>query len=364
MIPDFEPAAPLDSAFTDAIHDVVEQFLAARGGLVSEIGAIPLLEQASAYCLGGKRLRPAFCFWSHVAAAGIPDDPGPLLRAAASLDLLHASALVHDDLIDASETRRGNPSAHVHFAQQHGQLPGQGDAVKFGGAAAILLGDLLLAWSAELYDTCGLPADVLRDALGTLHAMRAEVTCGQYLDVAAAFGMTGAADIDEQLETSRRILEFKSARYSIRRPAQIGARLGGAEPALVEALGGFGSSLGHAFQLRDDVLGVFGDPDVTGKPAGDDLREGKRTLLVLGAIKHGTPGQGRALEELLGTELDEAQVAEARTIIEETGSLAATEERIEQETSRALAALDRTPMTEQGRTALVELTDLSVKRER
>lgn len=360
MSHNFDPTRPIDQALLTMISDEIDQFFAMQQDLVSTVGAGPLLTEAITYASGGKRLRPAFAWWGFVAAAGIPDDPAPMIRAAASLDLLHASALAHDDLIDASDTRRGGPAAHKFFATAHEQAAGSGEPTKFGDAAAVLLGDLLLVWSAELFDTSGLPQASLQRALPLLHTMRSEVTCGQYLDVAAAFGMAGAGSVEEQLSVSERILEYKSARYSIRRPAQIGACLGDADDDLMAALGDFGSALGRAFQLRDDVLGVFGDPDVTGKPAGDDLREGKRTLMVLHAIADGAT----ELEAMLGTDLDDAAVDRARSLIMSSGALEATEAEITALESRARHALDSTPMTEAGREALTHLIDLSIRRER
>lgn len=363
MSPKPDPSSPVSPQFTDAIEGVLSEFLAAQSPTVRQIGAEPLLKAAVAYTSGGKRLRPAFAFWGYVAAAGLPEDPTSLLRAAASLDLLHVSALVHDDIIDASETRRGMPAAHVYYAGQHERRGGVGDAHKFGHAAAILLGDLLLMWSGQLYDDSGVPADALLRAQPLLHAMRTEVACGQYLDVAAAFGMAEAATLEEELDVSRRILEFKSARYSIMRPAQIGASIGGGDDALLNALQGFGSALGHAFQLRDDVLGIFGSPDVTGKPASGDLSEGKRTLLVLTALKHGTDDQRATLGRMLGTALDESQADVARQIIRDTGALTVTEEQISSGLGAALTALDRADLTDEGRTALSRLAELAVHRE-
>lgn len=358
-----DPATPITTQFTDAVEAALQVFLHGQTELLQRIGAQPLLTVAESYTFGGKRLRPAFAFWGYVAAAGIPSDPAPLIRAAASLDLLHVSALVHDDLIDASETRRGRPAAHIYYADQHRRRGGDADAQKFGDAASILLGDLLLMWSAELFDTSGMPVDALRRALPLLHAMRTEVAAGQYLDIAAAFGMAEAVTLEDELDVNHRILEYKSGRYSVMRPAQIGACLGDADLELLAALQSFGSSLGRAFQLRDDVLGIFGSSEVTGKPAGGDLREGKRTLLVLTALQNGDDDARRSLGELLGTDLDEAQVDLAREIIRSSGALETTEQQIAEDFDTALAALDRAAMTDEGHAALTRLAELAVHRE-
>lgn len=358
-----DPASPLSPHFTDAVEGVLREFLASQAPLVEHIGATPLMRVAESFTAGGKRLRPAFAFWGYVAAAGLPMDSASLLRAAASLDLLHVSALVHDDIIDASDTRRGMPAAHVYYADQHTSRGGINDPRKFGDAAAILLGDLLLMWSGELFDDSGLPEDALRQALPLLHAMRTEVAAGQYLDVAASFDLADAVTIEEQIEVSRRILEYKSARYSVMRPAQIGASLGGADDALLAALHKFGSALGHAFQLRDDVLGIYGAAEVTGKPEGGDITEGKRTLLVLTALQRGNEAQRATIGELLGSPLDAQQVDTARAVIRETGALEATEQAIAADLNTALRALDEADVTEEGHTALSRLAELAVHRE-
>ena len=360
-----DPAHPLGSDFLQGIQETLNSFLDQQESRVAAIGAAPMLDLARTFTSGGKRLRPAFCYWGHVAAAGHPEDPTALLRAAASLDLLHVSALVHDDLIDASETRRGVPSAHRQFAQRHRFAGGRGDGDEFGTSGAILLGDLLLIWSLELFESSGMPADAVTRARPLLEAMRTEVTCGQFLDVSAAYGVTGSDGPSDELAVARKILEYKSASYSVRRPAQAGAALGGADEELIRALGVYGSALGAAFQLRDDVLGVYGDSSVTGKPSGDDLREGKRTILLLTALERGDGTQRRGLEAMLGrADLTDEQVAEARVIIDATGALAHVEELIERGSSEALAALGGAEMTADGRTALVRLAELSVQRDR
>lgn len=360
-----DPSNPLGVDFLDGIGGAIRDFLDGQEPVVAEIGGAPMLDLARTFTAGGKRLRPAFCYWSHVAAAGPAEDATALLRASASLDLLHVSALVHDDLIDASDTRRGIPSSHRQFAARHREAGGRGDADEYGTAAAILLGDLLLVWSLELFENSGMPADGIRRARGKLAAMRTEVTAGQFLDVSAAYGVTGARTPADELADARKILEYKTASYSVRRPAQAGAALGSDNQDLQAALAGFGSALGAAFQLRDDMLGVYGDEAATGKPTGGDLREGKRTILVLTALDRGDTTQRRLLEAMLGHEdLTDEQVATAQEIIETTGARSHVEELIEEGTAAALAHLGSTEMTADGRTALTRLAELSVKRDR
>ena len=308
----------------------------------------PLLAALDALLSGGKRLRPAFCYWGWRAAGGT-DGPG-IAAAAASLELLQASALIHDDVMDSSDTRRGQPSAHRRFEALHRAQRWPGDAEAFGGGAAILLGDLCLAWSSEMFETCGLDAERRGRGRAVYDLMRTEVMCGQYLDMLE--GTRGRATV----ATALRVVEYKSAKYTIERPLHLGAVLAGARPDVTAALTGYGLPLGIAFQLRDDVLGVFGDPAATGKPAGDDLREGKRTVLIALTLERATAAQAAAVQRRLGDPaLDRPGVDELRTIIEETGGLAACEAMIERYLREAEKILDAAPVDAESRHALREL---------
>ncbi len=356
-----DPTDPLSPGLLDAVNHTLDRFLSEQAAALEEIGVTALLPVARDVVGGGKRLRPAFCYWGYVAANGRPAEPAPLLAVAASLDLLHVSALVHDDLIDDSDTRRGLPAAHKRFETLHARSGGRGDAAQFGRSAAIILGDLLLMWSIQLAESSG--AARLDDALPLLNAMRAEVTAGQYLDIAAQYQVAGASDFSEELAVAERVLEFKSARYSILRPAQIGAALGGADQRLHDALRDFGSAIGRAFQLRDDILGIFGDPAVTGKPAGGDLREGKRTVLVLKALAAAEPAAAKELTAILGAPgITDADVERAAALIDSTGARDEVESFITAGTDRAIAIVNDTPMTDEGRTALTQLALRSVRR--
>ena len=308
----------------------------------------PMLSALDALLGGGKRLRPAFCYWGWRAAGG-EDAPG-IVAAAASLELLQASALIHDDVMDSSDTRRGQPSVHRRFEALHRAQGWPGDAAAFGSGAAILLGDLCLAWSGEMFETCGLDDISRRRGREVYDLMRTEVMCGQYLDMLE--GTRGEATV----ATALRVVEYKSAKYTIERPLHLGAALAGARPDVTAALTGYGLPLGVAFQLRDDVLGVFGDPAETGKPAGDDLREGKRTVLVALSLERASAAQAAALRRRLGDpELDAAGVDELRTIIVETGGLAACEDMIGRYVEEAEAALEAAPVHDEARRALSEL---------
>ncbi len=321
--------------FRADLQTTIDDFLDEQAGRLAPLGddAARLVAEARAAVTGGKRFRAAFSYWGFRAAAREGYDERAILRAAASLELLHASALVHDDLMDASDTRRGRPATHRGFAALHREQSWPGDPEQYGAAAAILLGDLLLSWSDELLRRCGMPWDRIGPALEVLDACRSEVIAGQFLDVSVQ--ARGRATVDAAMT----VLRYKSAKYSIERPLHVGAALAGAPQEALTALSGYGLPLGEAFQLRDDLLGVFGDPATTGKPAGDDLVEGKRTVLVALALATAPTDEAARLDAALGTPVTADEVAELRGIIDRSGAHAQVEAMIDELTQRALTAL-------------------------
>ena len=308
----------------------------------------PLADALAALIAGGKRLRPAFCYWGHLGAGG--QDSDALVVAASALELFQACALIHDDVMDGSDTRRGQPAVHRRFSALHRSEGWLGDPEGFGAGAAILLGDLCLAWSDEMLTTSGLPAEALRTGVPVFAEMRSELMAGQYLDLLEQARGGGS------IERALRVLRYKSAKYTIEKPLHLGAALAGAGPDVLRALSGYGLPLGEAFQLRDDVLGVFGDPAETGKPAGDDLREGKRTVLVAMALEAADARQSAVVRRHLGDpHLGPEGVAALRAVLTETGALDRVEALVRSRTDEALAALEAGPVTGVARTALQEL---------
>jgi geranylgeranyl diphosphate synthase type I len=305
---------------------------------------------------GGKRLRAAFCYFGYLAVAGPPADEEALIKACAALEVLHASALVHDDYMDASETRRGRPSTHRAFAIQHRHSGMHGDPERYGAASAILLGDLMLSWADEMLRSCGLPEDRVAEGLAVLDHTRSEVIVGQFLDV--SIQARGHGTVEEAMN----VLRYKSAKYSVERPLHLGATLAGAGAHTLEELSEFGLPVGEAFQLRDDLLGVYGDPKETGKPAGDDLVEGKRTVLIALAVAKGSPIAAHRIDAALGRPLTETEVDEIRGLIERTGARGEVERLIEELTTRALGALDASGLAEPGRGPLHELAIAATRR--
>ncbi|GGQ60947.1 polyprenyl synthetase family protein [Couchioplanes azureus] len=304
----------------------------------------------------GKRLRPMFCYWGW-RGAGQPDGQA-IVAAAAALELFHAFALIHDDIMDGSALRRGQPTVHRHFADLHARHRWRGEAVRYGQSAALLCGDLCAAWADHMFHDCGLPVEWIHRGYRMFTAMRTEVIAGQYLDLVSGVGHGSVAG-------ALTVIRMKAARYTVTRPLQIGAGLAGAGPRLQAALQAFGDPLGDAFQLRDDVLGVFGDPAVTGKPVLDDLREGKPTAMLALARDRADRAQHARIRELFGDPgLDEAGAGELRAIIEATGARDGIEELIGRRAAAATAALDRAPLTPDARAALATLAASVVTRHR
>jgi geranylgeranyl diphosphate synthase type I len=259
--------------------------------------------------------------------------------------------------MDRSDTRRGEPAMHRRFAVHHFDAGWRGDAGQFGDSAAVLLGDLCLVWSDEMLHSSGVDADALARARAVFDEMRTEVTVGQYLDV-----LTQATG-DTSLARASKVATYKSAKYTVERPLLMGAALAGAPDAVSAAYSAYGLPLGEAFQLRDDVLGVFGDPEQTGKPAGDDLREGKRTYLVAAAFEGASLAGRAAIDARLGDpDLDGAGVAQLRDIIGESGALTRTEARITTLTEQALIALEAAPLDPDAAAVLRDLADAATRR--
>ncbi len=304
---------------------------------------------------GGKRLRPEF-LWCGWIAAGGAGDPDAVLRVGAALELIQACALIHDDVIDRSDSRRGRPSTHRAVAKRHADAGLGGDAEHYGVSAAVLLGDLALAWADDLYAAGAQALGAVDRSLPVWRSMRTEVLSGQLLDLVTTAAVS--SDPAAQASDALRINRFKTAAYTVERPLHLGAALAGAGPETVAALRAYGADVGIAFQLRDDLLGVYGDPAVTGKPAGDDLLEGKRTLLLATAR---AALSGELLAELdagIGTAgADPVRLAE---IITGTGAPETLERRIAGLVRSGLAAVEG--VNPAARDRLVELAERATAR--
>jgi len=347
----------------EAVSQRLDKFLSDQLSYASLLGPeAEMMSRAGAASLqGGKRLRARFCLtgWRAVAEASGSRDVVPTnaaIAVAAALEIFQAAALVHDDIIDNSDTRRGQPAAHRALEASHVAAGWAGDAGMFGRSGAVLLGDLLVAWSDDLLEEALVDAATAGATRRLYAQMRRDVTIGQFLDVAEESAYAVYAD-DTHAERALRVASYKSARYSIQKPLEIGAALAGADGEQLDALARFGHDVGMAFQLRDDVLGVFGDTARTGKPVGDDLREGKRTVLVAYAREALPAAARRTVDELLGDpSLDAAQIGALQNAMIDTGALARTEELIADYSRRADRALSGARL---GNAAVGELRDLA-----
>ncbi|WP_033253270.1 polyprenyl synthetase family protein [Kitasatospora phosalacinea] len=330
------PPALLEAGMVkDAVNTALEDFLRKKENDAQEPQMVRLLGRFAEFLAGGKRIRPLLCATGWRGAGGNEEDPS-LVQVAASLEMFHAFALIHDDIMDDSDTRRGLPTIHRMFAGKRGDDRTE----RFGLSVAVLLGDLAFAWSDELLHTAGLTPAQYKSVLPLIAEMRTEVMLGQYLDLRATGELSD--DVDATLTVNR----YKTAKYTIERPLHIGAALAGAGPETLAACTAYAIPLGEAFQLRDDILGVYGDVADTGKSHLDDLRAGKNTALVAFALRACDPAQAARLRTLVGDPLlDETGAAEVRALFARTGARDAVERMIDDRYRQALHALESAPLT-------------------
>ncbi len=321
-----------------------------RWRAVDETLVAPLASLRSLVLAGGKRLRPAFCHWAYRGAGGGPDDD-LVVDVGAALELLHTFALVHDDVMDGSERRRGGAAVHTQFVDRHRATGWRGEDRRFGEGAAILVGDFAFVYADQLM------ARAPDDARAIYDELRIELCVGQYLD------LVGTASGGRDAATARRIEWYKSGKYTVERPLHLGAALAG-RPDLAPALSAFGLPLGEAFQLRDDILGVFGDSEVTGKPVGEDLREGKLTPLVAFAAERAEGADRLLLDRLGATDLRDDEIDALRDLLVRCGAVREAEARIERLVAESLAALERADLTDEATQALTALGTFVAWRDR
>ncbi|MDJ0462643.1 polyprenyl synthetase family protein [Streptomyces sp. H27-C3] len=354
------PLSRADADITGAVEEVLGAYLDTRLAEATEVDAVfadDVAERVKLFALrGGKRWRAAFAWWGWRAGGGADGGRQAVaaLNVAAALELIQTCALIHDDVMDASALRRGAPSVHVDFARQHEGRSMRGSGSSFGRSAAILAGDLALAWADDLVAESEVDTGARRRMRHHWQAMRTEMVAGQYLELHAQ--AAGSASLSRAV----RIACLKSALYTVERPLALGAALAGADDRTTAALCSAGRCAGIAFQLRDDLVGVFGDPALTGKPAGDDIREGKLTYLVAVARSRAdASGDAAALDVLaagLGApDLTDVQLDRVRTVLEETGARAAVESKIERLVLHSRRHLRSAPMDPRAHNRLSEL---------
>lgn len=356
---------PLDTSDLRArVQMAVDAELFTQSRVLSEIGddLTPLVEAIGNLLQGGKRLRAAFLYWGYRAGGGADNEA--VIRAATAMELFQAAALLHDDVMDDSDTRRGMPAAHRRLADAHAAAGWTGSGDRYGLAGAILAGNLCLTWSDGLFATSGFTNAELTRARPVFDRMRTQLMGGQFLDVLESVRGWDDLSTEARIASARRVIRYKSAKYTIEHPLLIGAAAADVRESDRAALSSYGLDLGEAFQLRDDVLGVFGDPAQTGKPAGDDLREGKRTVLVALTLDHADPPVVALFDKLLGLhDLDETGVDDLRAAITASGALERVERMIQDLTASARATVgSATGLTDEGRAALAALIDVSTAR--
>ncbi len=340
----------------EAINNSLAQFVDRENAYLIEIGSelIPVASALKNFLIdSGKRFRPLFAAAGYVGNGGQLDQSS--INAIASIELVHVCALIHDDVMDGSDTRRSAPSIHKLFEQLHARESLKGSAQQFGVSSAILLGDLALVWASKALHESGLNSESIMGALPVSDEMRVELMAGQYLDVYEQ------ALASQSIERSLKVARFKSGKYSIERPLHFGATL--VSRANLETYTNYGIPLGEAFQLRDDLLGVFGDPAQTGKPAGDDLREGKRTVLIASTLERSNELQKERINALLGkNDLSLSEVEELRTIISSSGASLFVEDLIEKLTSESLDALENSAVSDDAKAFLIHMASVATKR--
>lgn len=349
--------------FRESLAAAISSFLATQRAVLDSVSpdSAVLIDAIEQLTTGGKKMRPLLCYWGWRGAGGTADDAG-IVTAGMSLELFQGAALIHDDIIDRSDRRRGAPSVHKQFESRHSSGGWQLDAERFGAAAAILAGDLCLSLSEEAFASISGASGRANGARPIFNRMRTEVMAGQYLDL-----LEEAIGSDrEPVEAAARalsIVRFKSAKYSTEHPLCIGGALAGASPSLLAAYSDFALPLGEAFQLRDDVLGVYGDPAVTGKPAGDDLREGKRTVLIAKALQACDPAQRRELNTGLGRAgLGQDEVRHLVALIDSSGARDEVEALIAERAKVSYEALDKLPVDGLCKEALMSIAEAAVTR--
>lgn len=341
-------AERVESRLGAFLRDEQDRWSALDAELVEPLGELTRLVSA-----GGKRLRPAFCYLGFIGAGG-DENSSVLLDVQAALELLHASALLHDDVIDGSNTRRGEPTVHTRYLTKHADSQWAGEARRFGEGVAILIGDLSFVYADQLMiGVNNITAKIWSE-------MRIEVNIGQYLDV------LGSAQRQRDLVKAERVCRYKSGKYTIERPLHLGATLAAPENAdvLLEQLSAIGLPLGDAFQMRDDVLGIFGDgsTNLTGKPVGDDIREGKPTPLLSMAFERATASQLQILEQVGTPQIDDVTISRVQQVIKETGALASLEAKISALVSESAKAVRQSSLTKLAIDQLVELADFVAQR--
>ncbi|WP_258528184.1 polyprenyl synthetase family protein [Streptomyces sp. NBRC 110611] len=346
------------SAIRPDVDALLIAFLERKAQIAPGPEMAPLFTALCRLLDNGKRLRPQLCVAGWHAGGG-RGNSSAVLCVAAALELFQAFALIHDDVMDASDLRRGRPTAHRALAAAYIDGGGRSSRAEARGlSAAILLGDLALVWSDDLLHSAGLDARALTRILPLVDIMRSELAYGQYLD------LLSTDHLSDDVEAALKVVRYKTAKYTVEWPLRIGAVLAGATPDVLDACSAFALPLGEAFQLRDDLLGVFGDPAETGKPVGDDIREGKATALMAVALQSASAAEKQLLRTLVGRPgLMDDDILRVRSILEGTHARQHIEKMINDRCDAALAVLDEVPFPASATRTLREIARTATVRQ-
>lgn len=305
---------------------------------------------------GGKRIRPAFMFYAYKASGG--KDEEAAIYTSQALELFHTFALIHDDIIDRSDTRRGAPTAHTYFQSLHGKQNLIGDAAHFGLASAILAGDLALSYAHEVFVTSSFSDEAIRTAQRYYNLLWMEVILGEQLDT------LGGMKKDVAEKDILTMLALKSGKYTIERPLHIGAALADASDKVFQGFTGYGIPLGQAFQIQDDILGMFGTEEKIGKPVTSDIAEGKKTLLIIKAVEQGNKTQKGIIQKALGNpQVTEQDLEIVKNVVIDAGSLAHSQDLAKKLIEKAKKALSKVVLEKESRDYLLGIADYMLTRE-
>ena len=362
------------NSLLELIQQEIDSFCDDKRQQLAEISEdlIPIIDYTQELLQGGKRFRALFAYWAWAAALPKDSNPSELIEQAngivgiaSALEVFHAAALVHDDLMDQSDTRRGQPSIHKRFENMHTEKGFLGDPERFGQSGSVLVGDLMLNWSSEVFGsavTNAQTAEIESNCRNEFSKMRFEVMAGQYLDVLEE-NAAPLRSLADAVTMAEKVMLYKTAKYSLEAPLLIGASFAGADEETLRGFSNFGIPLGLAFQIRDDILGVFGDPEVTGKPAGDDLREGKRTVLVALTLQNSSNSIAKIFNDLLSErELESEQIEFMQQTIRDSGALEKTERMMQEYGDRALQVLETLDLEPVAKGKLQDLAERVISR--
>nr|WP_264005399.1 polyprenyl synthetase family protein [Mycolicibacterium sphagni] len=354
-LPEFDQFDSWRADLRQAVLSQITEFIAARcADTLGDCGVDAAGELLLEFVNGGKCLRSTFMYLGWLCGAP-PDDAA--LSATGSLELIHAFALLQDDVMDNSPSRRGRPAAHIQLAAWHERSGHSGSSRRFGESAAVLLGDLCLIWADRVLRESGLGAEQLERAWPRYDAMRTELAAGQFADLVLDIRTSPT------LESVLRVARMKSGNYTVRRPLELGAAMAGCHEQTLARLGEYGLAVGEAFQLRDDLLGIFGSPATTGKPNGGDLLERKATSVMVAAQQMADPSTRAQFGELINTQhLDDTDLERWRSLILATGAVQHIEGLIADRVQAAQEALDGSGINGLIRAALLDMASICTRR--